>query len=182
MSCFKEKCYIKYFDLLSKKRITTFFFRYRLYYKILFLTPRFSLLDFSILDTIKVSYVIKYKSTLNFWKNLSKITYKNPKYCVLFPYLTARINSSANWRKPFLRKWMRSFQNKLLSTTPFERKDPVDTGRKLNVHKTFRRRRGRLLNVLCTFNLRPVSTRNRYFLVYEVLCELLYERSCTKLA
>ena len=34
----------------------------------------------------------------------------------------------------------------------------VDTGRKLNVHKTFRRRPGRPLNVLCTFNLRPVST------------------------
>ena len=36
--------------------------------------------------------------------------------------------------------------------------NPVDTGRKLNVHKTFRTRPGRLLNVLCTFNLRPVST------------------------
>ena len=35
---------------------------------------------------------------------------------------------------------------------------PVDTGRKLNVHKTFRRRPGRLLNVLCTFNLRLVPT------------------------
>ena len=35
---------------------------------------------------------------------------------------------------------------------------PVDTGRKLNVHETFRRRAGSLLNVLCTFNLRPVST------------------------
>ena len=35
---------------------------------------------------------------------------------------------------------------------------PVDTGRKMNVHKTFRRRPERLLNVLCTFNLRPVST------------------------
>ena len=35
---------------------------------------------------------------------------------------------------------------------------PVDTGRKLNVHKTFRRRPGRLLNVLRTFNLRPGST------------------------
>ena len=35
---------------------------------------------------------------------------------------------------------------------------PVDTGRKLNVHKTIRIRPGRLLNVLCTFNLRPVST------------------------
>ena len=35
---------------------------------------------------------------------------------------------------------------------------PVDTRRKLNVHKRFRRRPGRLLNVLYTFNLRPVST------------------------
>ena len=35
---------------------------------------------------------------------------------------------------------------------------PVDTGRKLNVHKTFRRRSGRLLNVLYTFSLRPMST------------------------
>ena len=34
----------------------------------------------------------------------------------------------------------------------------VDTGRKLTVQKTSRRRPGRLLNVLCTFNLRPVST------------------------
>ena len=35
---------------------------------------------------------------------------------------------------------------------------PVDTGRKLNVHKTFRKCPGRYLNVLCTFNLCPVST------------------------
>ena len=35
---------------------------------------------------------------------------------------------------------------------------PVDTGRKLNVHKTFRRRPGILLKVLCTLNFRPVST------------------------
>ena len=34
---------------------------------------------------------------------------------------------------------------------------PLDRGRKLNVHKTCRRRPGRLLNVLCTFNLHPVS-------------------------
>ena len=33
----------------------------------------------------------------------------------------------------------------------------LDTERKLNVHKMFRRRPGRLLNVLCTFNLHPVS-------------------------
>ena len=35
---------------------------------------------------------------------------------------------------------------------------PVDTGRKLNVQKAFRRRPGRFLNVICTFNVRPVST------------------------
>ena len=34
---------------------------------------------------------------------------------------------------------------------------PVDRGRRLNVHNTFRRRPERLFNVLCTFNLRPVS-------------------------
>ena len=39
---------------------------------------------------------------------------------------------------------------------------PVDTGRKLNVHKTFKRGPGRLLNGLCTFNLHPVSTVNTY--------------------
>ena len=41
----------------------------------------------------------------------------------------------------------------------------LDTGRKLNVHKTFRRRPRRLLNVLCTFNLRPVYTG-----IYKKLC------------
>ena len=35
---------------------------------------------------------------------------------------------------------------------------PVDTGRKLNVHKTFRKRPGRLLSVLYMFSLRSVST------------------------
>ena len=34
---------------------------------------------------------------------------------------------------------------------------PIGTGRKLNVHETLRRLR-LLLNVFCTFNLRPVST------------------------
>ena len=33
----------------------------------------------------------------------------------------------------------------------------LDIGHKLNVHKTFRRRSGRFLNVLCTLNLRPLS-------------------------
>ena len=36
---------------------------------------------------------------------------------------------------------------------------PVDTECKLNVDKTFRRRPGRLLNVLCTVNLHPLCLR-----------------------
>ena len=39
----------------------------------------------------------------------------------------------------------------------YKRPFPVNTGRKLNEHKSFRRRPGRLLNDLCTFNLCPVS-------------------------
>ena len=39
---------------------------------------------------------------------------------------------------------------------------PANTGRKLNVHSAFRRRPGRLLNVLCMLNLRPVL-RGKYF-------------------
>ena len=38
-------------------------------------------------------------------------------------------------------------------TGSIETMNPVDTGRKLNVHKTLRRRPGSLLNVLRTFNL-----------------------------
>ena len=52
---------------------------------------------------------------------------------------------------------------------------PVDTGRKLNVHKTFRRRPGLLLNVSYKFNLPPVSTGlflvSRMFLWYYVCVE-----------
>ena len=49
------------------------------------------------------------------------------------------------------------FSNRDLGTM-FSNRDSLDTGCKLNVHKTFRRRHGGLLNVVCTFNLRPAST------------------------
>ena len=49
-----------------------------------------------------------------------------------------------------------SHENEFISNGPVE--VIVDTGRKLDVHKTFRRRTGRLLNVLFTSNLCPVST------------------------
>ena len=45
---------------------------------------------------------------------------------------------------------------------------PVETGRKLNVHWTFRRRPGRLLNVLRTFNLPPVSTGKLPFATFMI--------------
>ena len=49
---------------------------------------------------------------------------------------------------------------------------PVDTGLKLNVHKTFRRRPGRLLNVLCTFNLRPVSRGYIKYIFHMYICTI----------
>ena len=39
----------------------------------------------------------------------------------------------------------------------YNTKYPVDTGRKLNVHKRFRRRPERFLDILCTFSLRLMS-------------------------
>ena len=44
---------------------------------------------------------------------------------------------------------------------------PLETGRNLNVHKTFRRRPGRLLKVLCAFKLRPVSRGYRTGKIYQ---------------
>ena len=57
---------------------------------------------------------------------------------------------------------------------------PADTGRKLDVHKTFRRRPERLLNVLCTFNLRSVSTgvAVQFFFVQRININKMV--SCTK--
>ena len=43
---------------------------------------------------------------------------------------------------------------------------PLDTRCKLNVHKAFKRRPGRLLKVLCTFNLRPVSRGSFPLFIY----------------
>ena len=54
---------------------------------------------------------------------------------------------------------------------------PVDTGRKMNVHP------GRLLNVLCTFSLHPVSAGlagdlNLSNFMFE---NLIYITNCTKI-
>ena len=44
---------------------------------------------------------------------------------------------------------------------------PVDTGNKLNNHKSFRRYCGHFVNVLYAFSLRPVSTE---YLWYRITC------------
>ena len=43
----------------------------------------------------------------------------------------------------------------------------MDTGLKLDIHKTFRRRHGRLLNASCTLNLRSVTTENCHHFYYK---------------
>ena len=48
-------------------------------------------------------------------------------------------------------------------------KDPVDIGSILNVHKTFRRRLGRLLNVLCAFNF---SSKSKGFKLFFTILNL----------
>ena len=55
----------------------------------------------------------------------------------------------------FMQLKMYFLKRKLISCITIH--NPAGTGRKLKVHKTFSRRPGRLLNILCTFNLRPVS-------------------------
>ena len=67
---------------------------------------------------------------------------RDQRQCLTYP--------SEGWRLPF--------QLKNFYFRHAKRSYPMDTGRKLNVHKTFSRRPGRLLNLLCMFNLRPVST------------------------
>ena len=52
--------------------------------------------------------------------------------------------------------------------------DPVDTGRKLNVHKTSSERLMYVLNVLFTFNLCPVSTGEA-----DLKKALLIKKACT---
>ena len=64
--------------------------------------------------------------------------------------------SSATFEVSKTKKFGKNF-NKLSHFLKCKFGNPVDTGLKLKVHKSFRRRPGRLLNVLSTFNLRPVS-------------------------
>ena len=53
---------------------------------------------------------------------------------------------------------LQNYPSAIAAVLKTQGQSPADTGRKLNVLKTLRRRPVCLLNVLCTFNLRPVST------------------------
>ena len=52
---------------------------------------------------------------------------------------------------------------------------PLDTGRNLNVHKTFWKRPGNLMNVLFTFNLRPVFRGYNFFTSFKNVAIVLLE-------
>ena len=67
---------------------------------------------------------------------------------------------------PSVKKDIHQVRSRVLQNKNLVEYIPEDTGRKLNVHKTFRRRLGRLLKVLCTLNLRPVSTGQCKFLEF----------------
>ena len=67
----------------------------------------------------------------------------------------AELNSCRVWDSLFPNIWSKYDIDDRISHIST---NSVGTGRKLNVHKTFRKRLRRLLNVLCTFNLCPVST------------------------
>ena len=91
----------------------------------------------------------------SYYGNFSQTSSGFPFYATYLCYLTNLISGNIalifnSWKK---NKIPHFFAHTSISRSHF----PVDTGRKVNIHKTFRRRR-RLLNVLCTFNLRPVST------------------------
>ena len=75
-------------------------------------------------------------------------------------------------------KWKQPVHDKSTLNSADKSTPNSATRHKLNVHKTFRNRPGRLLNVLCTFNLYPVS---RGYLFAESLyprsqCQLRYLR------
>ena len=55
---------------------------------------------------------------------------------------------------------------------------PVDTRRKLNGHKAFRRRPGRLLNVLYTFNVRPARQAHQRWIDVEATLIVNVHQCC----
>ena len=102
-----------------------------------------------------LALIIKFENSL-IWKKPFRMNCRIDKFCITcwklitIIELQHYVNLEANFN-------INKFENLSIR---FVRQSiiPVDTGRKLNVHKTLRRRPGCLLNVLGTFNLRPGST------------------------
>ena len=84
--------------------------------------------------------------------------------------------SSRRLQNEFTRHFPKTSSRRLCKTTSSWLQDPVHTGRKLNVHKTFWRRPARLQNVLCTSNLRPVSTGDLFQYVFKMCLKNVFQR------
>ena len=67
-------------------------------------------------------------------------------------WIVPLLNPQEEWRHTILSSWITNYRDTIWKICA-----PADAGPKLNVHKTFRRCPGRLLNILCTLNLRPLS-------------------------
>ena len=107
-------------------------------------------------------YVLKLENVTGFY-------YDNFKFCDPITIIVDEnerieilVSEIVDWKGAFFFKYLLnhcSFGDIFFNNVSYETiKYLVDKGRKLNWHKTFRRRPGRLLNALCTFNLRSVST------------------------
>ena len=100
------------------------------------------------------SITIFVMSDLSLWLLCFNGTFTLANVGMMFLLLQCLINSISAWTFTY---FVFQFSNVFITLRIPCPCFPVDTGRKLNVHKTFRRCPGRLLNVLCTFNLRSVS-------------------------
>ena len=109
-----------------------------------------------ILAACKQYYTNLRKTNLKKDKEKHVEVMKQKKLHLFYKYEESKILSQLRWLFSILQSQI--MRNVYSRNTCWHIICPVDTGRKLNVHKTFRRRLGRLLNVLCTSNLRPVST------------------------
>ena len=94
-------------------------------------------------------------------KSKKKITYSETVLAFCFLEIFMKKNFSNFWQL-FLELFNHSWIFICVNTYP------LDTGRKLNVHKMFIWRPGRLLNVICTFNLHPVP---RGYILLELFCK-----------
>ena len=79
---------------------------------------------------------------------------KPPMKMVIKQITLSLINLNKHNPTIFIRGFVKDF---LFPPGYVKKTNYLDTGRKFNVHKTFRRRPRHLLNVLSTLNLRPVS-------------------------